>query len=217
VRDDVNTGPAGRGLSAQRVARTEAELMDAARDLFLQQGYVATTLAQVAQRAGLAARTVYVRFGTKAALFRRVVDRALVGDAEPVDVAHRPGAMQAMTADTLQARIDAFADVCIGVAERAGPLFEVAAQAEAVEPEVAQAATAGRRATAELCTAFWRHAAADGLISDELDREALAVVTDLLVCADTVVHLRRTRGWSAPAHRRLVVDTLTTVAAPHAP
>jgi AcrR family transcriptional regulator len=217
MRGDVNTGPAGRTLSAQRVARTEAELMDAAQDLFLEQGYLATTLAQVAQRAGLAARTVYVRFGTKAALFRRVVDRALVGDAEPVDVAHRPGATEAMTAETLEARIDALADVCIGVAERAGRLFEVAAQAEAIEPEVAQAATAGRRATAELCTAFWRHAAADGLISSELDAEALAVVTDLLVCADTVVHLRRTHGWSASAHRGLVVDTLAALAAPHAP
>jgi AcrR family transcriptional regulator len=215
VRDEVNTGPAGRGLSAQRVARTEAELMDAAQELFLEQGYVATTLAQVAHRAGLAARTVYVRFGTKAALFRRVVDRALVGDTDPVDVAHRPQTVDAMTADTLQSRIEALADVSIGVAERAGPLFEVAAQAEAVEPEVAQAATAGRRATAELCTTFWRQAAADGLISGDLDAEALAVVTDLLVSADTVVHLRRTRGWSASVHRRLVVDTLNTLAAPH--
>src|SRR5919202_4053593 len=116
MRDDVKTGSAAAGLSARRVARTEAELMDAAHDLFLEQGYVATTLTQVAERAGLAPRTVYVRFGTKAALFKRVVDRALVGDAEPVDVAHRPGTMQAMTADTLEARIAAFADVCIGVA-----------------------------------------------------------------------------------------------------
>src|SRR5918911_3920091 len=100
MRDDVKSERPAPGLSAQRVARTEAELMDAAHDLFLEQGYVSTTLAQVAQRAGLAARTVYVRFGTKAALFTRVVDGALVGDAEPVDLAHRPATMQAMTADT---------------------------------------------------------------------------------------------------------------------
>ena len=73
-------------------------LIDAARALFLEQGYVATTLAQVARRAGLAARTVYVRFGTKATLFTRVVDQALVGDAEPIDVAHRPRTQDAMTA-----------------------------------------------------------------------------------------------------------------------
>lgn len=191
--------------------------MDAAQELFVEQGYVSTTLAQVAQQAGLAARTVYVRFGTKAALFRRVVDRALVGDADPVDVAHRPKAVQAMAADTLGVRIDAFADLCVGIAQRAGALFEVAAQAEAVEPEVAEAAAAGRHATLELCTAFWQHAADDALVRADLDREALATVTDLLVCADTVVHLRRTGGWSASAHRALVVDTLSKLAAAHMP
>jgi AcrR family transcriptional regulator len=188
--------------------------MDAARDLFLEQGYVATTLAQVAQRAGLAARTVYVRFGTKASLFRRVIDRALVGDTEPIDVAHRPRTIEAMTAPTLGARIEAFADVCVGVAERAGPLFDVAAQAEAVEPEVAEAANAGRRATVDLCAEFWRQAAADGLLPDDADPAALTVVADLLVCADTTVHLRRTHGWSAPGHRALVIGTLTALAHP---
>jgi AcrR family transcriptional regulator len=209
----VNAGRP-RGLSAQRVARTETELIAAAHDLFLAQGYVATTLAQIAERAGLAARTVYVRFGTKAALFRRVVDQALVGDEEPVDVAHRPRTVEAMSAGTLTDRIDAFADVCVGVAERAGGLFEVAAQAEAVEPEVAEAAKAGRDATAELCAEFWRRAAADDLLPDGADAAALAVVTDLLVCADTVVHLRRVHRWSAPAHRALVVATMTAVAGP---
>jgi AcrR family transcriptional regulator len=212
MRDDVKSDGTARGLSARRVARTEAVLMDAAHDLFLEQGYVATTLTQVAQRAGLAPRTVYVRFGTKAALLTRVVDRALVGDTDPVDVAHRPRTIEAMTADSLDARIEAFADVCVGVAERAGPLFEVAAQAEAVEPEVAEAASAGRRATADLCAEFWRRASADGLLPDDADPAALAVVADLLACADTTVHVRRTHGWSAPAHRALVVDTLTRLA-----
>jgi AcrR family transcriptional regulator len=208
VSEDVKT----TGLGARRVARTEAELIDAARHLFVEQGYVSTTLTQVAQRAGLAPRTVYVRFGTKAALFTRMVDRALVGDAEPVDLAHRPRAVEAMTADTLEARIEALAEVCVGVAERAGALFEVAAQAEAVEPEVAEAAAAGRRATVDLCTEFWQRAAADGLVREGLDPRNLAVVTDLLVSADSVVHLRRTGAWSASAHRTLVVDTLTTLA-----
>jgi hypothetical protein len=120
--------------------------------------------------------------------------------------------IEAMTADSLAARIEAFVDVCMGVAERAGPLFEVAAQAEAVEPEVAEAASAGRRATSDLCVEFWRQAADDGLLPDGVASAGLAVVTDLLVCADTVVHLRRTRGWSASAHRALVLDTLTTLA-----
>jgi AcrR family transcriptional regulator len=198
-------------LRASRVARTEAQLIEAAGVLFLDQGYVATTLAQIAEHAGVAARTVYVRFGTKAALFSRVIDQALVGDAEPVDVAHRPRAHDAMTADTLAERIEALADVSVGIAERAGPLFEVAAQSEGLEPELAEAARAGRRATTRLCRSFWEHAAADGLLAKGLHPERLTVVTDVLLCADTVVHIRRTHGWSAAVHRSLIVDTLTAL------
>jgi hypothetical protein len=36
----------------------------------------------------------------------------------------------------------------------------------------------------------------------------LAVLTDLLVCADTVVHLRRASTWSVATYRALIVDTL---------
>ncbi|MCB5290665.1 TetR/AcrR family transcriptional regulator [Arthrobacter sp. SO3] len=193
------------------MARTETQLIEAASVLFLEQGYVATTLAQIAGHAGVAARTVYVRFGTKAALFSRVVDQALVGDAEPVDVAHRPRAQDAMTADTLAKRIEALADVSVGIAERAGPLFEVAAQAEGLEPELAEAAQAGRKATTLLCRSFWDHAAADGLLAKGLHPEHLTVVTDVLLCADTVVHIRRTHGWSPAEYCSLIVDTLTAL------
>ena len=175
------------GLRARRVARTETELVEAARALFVEHGYVATTLAQIARRAGVAERTVYVRFGTKASLFRRVVDHALVGDAEPIDVAHRPRTRDAMTAPTLAERLDALAEVSVGIAERAGPLFEVAAQAEGLEPELAQAAQAGRLAAADSARSFWRHAADDGLIATGLDHSTLALITDVLICADTTV------------------------------
>ncbi len=206
---------AGPDLRAQRVARTEAELIAAAEALFVSRGYVATTLTAIARRAGVAPRTVYVRFGTKAALFKRVVDRALVGDAEPVDVAHRPRTQAALGAATLAERVDALTEVSVGIAERAGALFDVAAQAEGLEPELAEAAGAGRRATADLCTAFWRRAAEDGLLPDGLDPARLSVAADVLTCADTVVHLRRTHGWSAATHRSLIADTLTALARPH--
>src|SRR5215216_3639997 len=83
VKRDTAAPTPGQDLRAARVARTEAQLIAAATELFLERGYVATTLVQIALHAGIAPRTVYLRFGTKAALFRRVVDRALVGDAEP--------------------------------------------------------------------------------------------------------------------------------------
>lgn len=195
-------------LQAARIARTEAAILDAARELFLAQGYVPTTLAQVAEHAGVATRTVFVRFGTKVALFRRVLDRALAGDDLPVDVKHRSGTQNALTAPTLTERLDALVDVTTGIMQRAGALFEVAAQAEGLEPELAEAWSAGRRATADLASTFWRRAAADGLLPPGADRRQLAITTDLLTCADTMVHLRRTRRWTARDHRRWLAASL---------
>lgn len=204
--EEVNTPP---DLRSARIARTEATIVAAAGVLFLEGGYVATTLAEVARRAGVAPRTVYLRFGTKVALFRRVVDQALVGDAEPIDVAHRPDTVTSMTAPTLADRIDALVQVSTGIAERAGAFFEVSNQAESLEPEIARAAQVGREATARLCATFWATAAADGLLPHDADVEMLARTTDVLVCADTLVHLRLTTAWSARDHAEWLRGTIT--------
>ncbi len=204
---EVKTG-SGRRLQAARIARTEQAILDAAQDLFDEQGYVPTTLAQIAERANVATRTVYVRFGSKVVLFRRVIDRALAGDDEPIDLGHRPPAQQAMTAPTLPQRLNALVELTVGIMERTAALFDVAAQAEGVEPELAAAWQAGRRATAELAHTFWTRAAVEGLLPRHADVALLAVTTDVLICADTMVHLRRTRDWTPHDHRNWLSASL---------
>ena len=210
MSEDVKRNAVDR--RAARVAQTELRILEAARDLFLDRGYLTTTLADVAERAGVAARTVYVRFGTKAAVFKRVVDVALVGDTAPVDLAHRPGAVRSMSAATLEERIRAFVSVSSGVIERTGELFVVAVEAEAAEPELARAAQAGREATRRQSLAFWRQVQADGLISAGVDVTWLGETTEVLVAADTWVHIRRTKGWSPRRYSRWLDTTLRRLA-----
>ena len=131
-------------LRQAQTALTEQRIVAAATELFLADGYVATTLEAVALDARVAARTVYVRFGTKAALFKRVVDVAIVGDTEPVGVLGRPWIRHAMTALTAAERIAAAAAICRQIMERTGPLFAVAQQAAAVEPLIAEFWQEGR-------------------------------------------------------------------------
>src|ERR1700693_4659732 len=95
------TGRVNRRMPSLReaqIAQTEERIIAAATGLFLENGYVPTTLEAVAKRAEVAARTVYVRFGTKAALFKRVVDVAIAGDTQPVDVLGRDWAQAGVTA-----------------------------------------------------------------------------------------------------------------------
>ena len=109
-----------------QTALTEQRIVAAATDLFLAGGYQGTTLEAVARRAQVGARTVYVRFGTKAALLKRVVDVAIVGDTEPVDVLGRDWMQVALTAPTAAGRIAASAAAGRQIMERTGALFAVA-------------------------------------------------------------------------------------------
>ena len=57
------------------------KLLDAARALFGEQGYDATSIAEIGLRAGIAKSVLYHHFGSKAALYRAVIEedgRALV-------------------------------------------------------------------------------------------------------------------------------------------
>src|SRR6266498_4582072 len=167
------------GLRAARVLENEERIVRAARQLFVRDGYQATTLTAVADAAGVAHRTVYVRFGTKAALLKRVVDVALVGDLAPIDVVGREWYQTATSAPTLDARIAAFATGGARLVTSAADVIAVAHEAERTEPLLAEQATADRAATHEAVRRFWMRARDDGLLPPECDLTWLTDTTSL--------------------------------------
>lgn len=192
---------------AERVAATEQRLVDAATRLFLRHGYAGTTLAAVAAEADVAPRTVYVRFGTKSALFRRTVDVAVVGDTAPVDVAHRDWTQRSLTAPTLEERMQAAAGAARDIMSRLGPLLPVAEQAAAVEPEIAGAWQAARADTCDQVRQFWSTAAQDGLLPAGVDVHWLGDTAAILSAADTYLHINRTLGWGPDEYERWLLTT----------
>ena len=87
----------------------------AARDLFERDGFRPTTIAAIAERAGVSAESVYKSFGTKAAVAKAVFDLVIAGDDEPVPVAERP-AMQAVRDEPdVRRKIEMFVE---GLAQR---------------------------------------------------------------------------------------------------
>jgi len=197
-----------KGLREARVAATEERILTAARDLFVRKGYHATTLTAVADAAGVGHRTVYLRFGTKSALLKRVTDLAVAGDTRPLDVARRDWFQTALSAPTLEDRIDALARGTAELMHRAGDLFEVVQQAQPVEPPLAEAFPAGREATRDHLHTFVRQAIADGLVHHAIDVEWLQETTALLCHADTYVLLRHTTHWSIGDYHTWLATTL---------
>jgi AcrR family transcriptional regulator len=72
-----------------QAAATQREILDAAKRLIDRQGYAATSMAEIAAEAGVALKTVYVAFGTKAGVLRALWNLVLRGDEEPIPIAER--------------------------------------------------------------------------------------------------------------------------------
>jgi AcrR family transcriptional regulator len=199
-------------LRQAQTALTEQRILAAAAELFLADGYVTTTLEAVARRAEVSPRTVYVRFGSKATLFKRVVDVAIVGDTEPVGVLGRDWMQLALTSPTRAERIAAGAAAGRQIMERTGPLFAVAQQAAAVEPEIAAAWDEGREGSRKSQEVFWTRMAEDGLLGPDADVSWLIDTGSVLGAAETYLTIVRMLGWDLDAYERWLVVTLTRLA-----
>jgi AcrR family transcriptional regulator len=65
---------------------TERAIVEAAAELFVKQGYKATSIAEIAAAAGVAVQTIYNAVGSKPALLSRVLDFAAAGEQAPTPV-----------------------------------------------------------------------------------------------------------------------------------
>lgn len=80
---EVHPGPTDR--RGRRRAKTGAAILDAAERLFLNRGYEATTIEQLAELADVAVGSLYGHFGGKQGVYAALIDRALELDARYCD------------------------------------------------------------------------------------------------------------------------------------
>lgn len=119
----------------EQAAATADTILVAARRLFEAQGYPATSVAKVAHEAGVALKTVYVAYPTKAQLLRSVWDVTLRGFAD-IPVADQPWYREVLE-ETDPGRILALnARNATVVKKRIGPLTRVIRDGAAADPEV---------------------------------------------------------------------------------
>jgi AcrR family transcriptional regulator len=213
MTSDVNPEARRPSLRQAQTALTEQRIVAAATELFLADGYLATTLEAVARQAEVSARTVYVRFGSKAALFKRVVDVAIVGDTEPVDVLGRDWMQLALSAPTAAERFAAGAAAGRQIMARTGALFAVAQQAAVVEPQVAASWQQGREQSRLVQEMFWTRMADDGLLGRDADVAWLTDTSSILGAAETYLLITRMLGWDLDAYERWLAQSPARLAA----
>jgi AcrR family transcriptional regulator len=122
---------------AERSRRTREKVIEAARELFVAQGYGATSLQEVADQAGVAVQTVYFVFHNKRTLFKDVVDTSIAGDTEPVATMEREWFRAACAEPTAAGQLRTHVHGTREILGRVAPIMPLIAAAAATDPEIA--------------------------------------------------------------------------------
>lgn len=191
--------PAKRYVSEVRdeqARRTRRAIVTAARDLFLGQGYAATTIDAVAEAAHVSRRTVFNSVGGKVALLKQALDWAIVGDEEPVAMADRPAVAAIQAERDPRQALRLWARLITDVAARTAPLFAVLNAAADADPDAAQMLAESARGRMFGARAFAAHLASLDALAPEVSQQQAADLCWALNEPRLYQLLAGERGWT---------------------
>jgi AcrR family transcriptional regulator len=191
----------------EQAAATRMAILEAAERLFEERGYVGTSVAEIADGAGVALKTVYAVFGTKAEVLRALWNLRMRGDEEPVPIPERQSYRDTVAEPSPRRRLALVARNVRQIRERTGAL-----------PEIVRVAAPADDQIAGLWERFERDLYERGMrgIAESLERDGVLsadveTATDILW---TLTHpdlyrlLVRQRGWSPDRYETWLAEAL---------
>jgi AcrR family transcriptional regulator len=202
----------------EQARRTRQTVVTAARELFLAQGYAATTIDAIAEAAHVSRRTVFNSAGGKSVLLKLAFDWAIVGDDEPVALADRPEVKAVRAEQDPHRALLGWAELVAGVAERVAPISEVAAVASDSDPAAAELIAGFARSRMFGATEFIQHLASlgAGLAPGVTEQQAADLCWALM---DGYVYRRLVsdRGWTTAQFTQWLYRSVAAIVLPPAP
>lgn len=187
---------------------TRRRIVEAARELFVQQGYGATTLRQVAVRAGVAVQTIYFAFGNKRALLKEVTDVTIAGDYEPVATMDRSWFRRALAAETADEQLRLHVSGTRAILERVAPITEMLRAATSADPKIAELWDTGTDPRFTVHGEAAKTMVTKPRIRSEVTAEHAADLLFGLLSPELYLLFVRDRGWPPDQWERWAYDTL---------
>jgi AcrR family transcriptional regulator len=189
------TTEAGRRREEHARQRRQ-RIVTAALRLFLERGYVATTVEAIARTASVAPATVYQAFGTKHAILSRILDETIAGDAAPGAVLDRSWVAEARQAPDPRQRLAAAVQHACEIAARTAAIKEVMRDAAAADPAIRQLIHDDDQRRYLTQRALVDLVAADGALRPGGGRDHAVAAFFTLVNSHTYQLLTQHLGWS---------------------
>jgi AcrR family transcriptional regulator len=198
-------------LRAEQAALTRLRILDAAGDLFAERGYVATTIDAVAERAGVAADTVYASFGNKKGVLSAVVDLRVTGSAEGSDVLAGEGPRAVRHASDQRQMLAGFAADIAPRVERVRPIDDVLRSAAVIDTDIADLRSRMQENRFIKLREFITWLRAIGPLREDMEIEEATATAWTLTSPEVNRMLRDVRGWSSEQYVQWLSATLAHV------
>ena len=200
-------GESGRGQARTRLARRA--VVDAARMLFLERGYVATTIEAISEHSDVPSPTVYRLFSSKLGILKALLDTSIAGDDQPQAVQERTEIVALFDETDAHKLLAGFAAVTTAINVRTNDVYRVLVSAAGSDPAAAELLREIRqqrdRGQGNIARSLSRaHALKPGL----RQRDAADLI-HALMSPEVYLLLVGDRGWTPPRYREWLASTLT--------
>ena len=203
-----DSSPPVRLTRAEQARATRRRIVDAAAEQFVERGYGATLLDQVAEQAGVAVQTVYFHFGNKPTLLKHVMDIAAVGDDEPVPLLERPWVLEMRTATDPRRIIELWVAGGSEILQRIAPMMRVMRGAAGTDPDLAAQWRTNQEQTRTAYGMLADLLATRDALRPELDAEVARDIAFTIGGIDTYLTFTDVCGWTPEQWERRTVEIL---------
>ena len=202
---DVKTQRPSEGAARQaRTRRTRAAVVDAARTLFLDRGYAATTIEAISGLSDTPQATVYRLFSSKLGILKAVLDVSVVGDDQAVAMLDRPQVRALVSDEDPKEQLAGFAALLREVMARAAPMHRILADAARSDEDAASLLAQLGRQRQEGQRRIARSLARSGALRPGLRERDVADVIYALASPEVYGLLVFDRAWSAERYEKWV-------------
>jgi AcrR family transcriptional regulator len=189
-----------KGQARTRLARRA--VVDAARVLFLERGYPATTIESISDRADVPSATVYRLFSSKLGILKALLDVSIGGDDDAVPVLDRSATRTALSDADAATRLAGFVHISVEVNTRTLPIYRILVSAAGSDPDAAALLADLTRQRDEGQGAVARSLARSGALKEGVSAREAADVIHALMAPELYQLLVSDRGWSPERYER---------------
>jgi len=197
----------GKGSQARtRLARTA--VIEAARTLFLERGYAATTIEAISDLSDVPPATVYRLFSSKLGILKALLHVLIAGDDQAVAMQDRPHVRALLANPDPRNQLSGLAGIIGGIMSRAEPLYRILLSAAGSDPDAAALLAELTRQRQQGQGQIARSLARAGALRPKLGERNAADIIHALTLPEVYRLLVCDRGWSPQRYEQWLTDIL---------